>query len=163
MSSGRRGRSCPGRALTRAISRTTPRTSGMWWSARRVRAGRAPGLERELQRVRDLEVGVREPASRAIARAFATMAGVRSTPTNARTARGKGLGEEARAAADVEGALVAARRDGRDEAGDGLGSLTCAGGDEAVHLRRELNDDVFGCIMRCERRESNRTGCPTGS
>jgi len=85
----------------------------------------APGLERELQRVRDLEVGVRE-ARLARDRARLRDHGRREVDAHERAhARGKGLGEEARAAADVEGRARrrAARRPRRS--GDGSGSLTC--------------------------------------
>ena len=52
------------------------------------------------------------------------------------------LRKEPRPAADVEHALVVARRDRADVARDGLGLVHVRGRDEAVDLRRELLDHV---------------------
>jgi hypothetical protein len=117
----------------------------MWWSARRVRArSKLPVSKGSFSASATWKWAFARPVSRAIARRLLDHGWCEVDAHELVHARCEGLSEEARAAADIEGALVAVRLDGREEAGDRLGLVHVRGGDEAVHLRRELNDDVFG-------------------
>ena len=99
-------------------------------------------LERQRKCVADLEARVRDPCG---ARDIGRLRDHRRREVDADVladVRRERLRKEPRPAADVEHALVAARRDRPDVARDGLGLVHVRGRDEAVDLRRELLDHV---------------------